>query len=596
MSARPRTAQEFIHWLEAGKGARWVLLGALIFCGFALSIRVAWMQFHGATSEATLAQADMARQIATGGGFTTEVIYPQAVEYLKARGIHFDAATPYPEVYQAPLYPMVVAAPMWIFIHIWPKALFATAPAPPYGYAADYFLLAVNLLLFWVAIWLVFDLAKRLFGAPSGWLAALALFVSLPAWQQVVAINGTALMMVLALGAFHAWWRVESAEGPGRTSVPLVVLGALCGALFLTEYSAGALLAVAVWGVARKFGAGGRWRALAFLVGGFALVAGPWIAREIAVTGSPVGLAIQNIALKSGDTTAEPSVVRATLSAKLPGIELNKLGNKALTSIQETLGTRVWSGGAMWFLAFFVTGWLYVFRSGPVNRLRWQFTLSLLILVAAQSIFNSGDSERHVVVWLSPLIIVFGAGFFFVLLGSHPVFASWPRACAAALLILQAAPLVHDALDPHWLHFEYPPYFPQLFQGMRRELYTSDSSGRYGLMADVPAGLAWYGRTRAWAQPATLRDFYEVQVEQPTGELLLTPTTLDRPFFSDLNAQPKLPGFLTAGISRIGEWGEIYGGLLTGSLPHNFPLSAPQKLSENLYVLVNPSLAAPRTR
>jgi hypothetical protein len=115
-------------------------------------------------------------------------------------------------------------------------------------------------------------------------------------------------------------------------------------------------------------------------------------------------------------------------------------------------------------------------------------------------------------------------------------------------------------------------------------------------MADVPAGLAWYGRTRAWAQPATLHDFYEVQVEQPTGELLLTPRTLDRPFFSDLNAKPKLPGFLTASIPRIGEWGEIYGGLLTGSLPRNFPLSAPQKLAENLYVLVNPALAPEQQR
>jgi len=63
-----------------------------------------------------------------------------------------------------------------------------------------------------------------------------------------------------------------------------------------------------------------------------------------------------------------------------------------------------------------------------------------------------------------------------------------------------------------------------------------------------------------------------------------------------LNAQPKIPGFLSAGISRIGEWGEVYGGLLTGSLPRNFPLSAPQKLSENLYVLVNPSLPTGQAR
>jgi hypothetical protein len=216
--------------------------------------------------------------------------------------------------------------------------------------------------------------------------------------------------------------------------------------------------------------------------------------------------------------------------------------------------------------------------------------ISLIALIAAQAVFNPGDSERQAAVWLAPLIIVFGAGFFFVLLGSHPALSAWPRACAASLLLLQSVPLLHDALDPRWLHFQYPPYFPQLLQGMRRQLEASDPSGRYGLMADVPAGLAWYGRTRAWAQPASLHDFYAVQIEQPTGELLLTPKTLDRPFFSDLNARSKANGFLSAAVPRIGEWGEIYGGLLTGSMPRNFPLTAPQKLAENLYVLVNPLL------
>jgi hypothetical protein len=182
--------------------------------------------------------------------------------------------------------------------------------------------------------------------------------------------------------------------------------------------------------------------------------------------------------------------------------------------------------------------------------------------------------------------MVFGAGFFFVLLSSHPALSAWPRACAAALLILQSLPLVHDALDPHYLHFQYPPYFPGLLQGMRHQLEASDASGRYGLMADVPAGLAWYGRTRAYA----------VQIEQVTGELLLTPKTLDRPFFSDLNARPKAPGFLSASVPRIGQWGEVYGGLLTGTMPRDFPLSLPQKLAENLYVLINPSLPAARAR
>ena len=591
MSARPRTTQELIHWLEMGGGRRWVLIGALGFCGLALSLVVSWRQFHGAASEATLVQADMGSQLAGGQGFTTRVNYPQAAAYLGTRGVRFDPAVPYPEVYQAPLYPLVIAGALRLLPHALRETLFGAVPAPPYGFGADYLLLGLNLVLFWLAIGLAFDLGRRLFGAPSGWLAGFALFLSVPAWQQVVAVNGTALMMVLALGAFHAWWRAESAEDPKAAAAALAALGALCGALFLTEYSAGALVLVALAGTARRFAGAARWRAVGLVAGGFAVVAAPWVVRNLVVTGLPVALAAQNVALKFGDATAEPSVFRATLSPALPPIELNKLANKVLSTLQETLRSRVWSGGAMWLVAFLAAGWLYVFKSPPVNRLRWLFTASLLVLCASQAAFNSGESERPAVVWLCPLIMVFGAGFFFVLLSSNPVLGSWPRVCAAALLALQALPLAHDALDPHWLHFQYPPYFPQLLQGMRRQLDRSDAAGRYGLMADVPAGLAWYGRTRVWAQPATLRDFYAVQVEQPTGELLLTPRTLDRPFFSDLNAKPKTPGFLTASIPRIGEWGEVYGGLLTGTFPRGFPLSAPRKVTEDLYVLFNASMS-----
>ncbi len=591
MTLRPRTTQELIHWLEVGGGARWILIGALLVGGAAVSLVVSWRQFHGAASEATLVQADLARQIAGGRGFTTNVNYPQEAAFLRERGVRFDAATPYPEVYQAPFYSMVIAAAIRVLPHAVRSALFASAPAPPYGFGADYLLLGLNLLLFGVAIRLAFSLARRLFGAPAGWLSALGIFVSVPIWQQVVAVNGTALMMVLALGAFHAWWRAETAAEPREALLPTAILGVVCGLLFLTEYSAGMLLPVAAYTSMRRFRGVGRWRSLGLLLGGFAVVAGPWVARNIAVTGLPVGLAVQNVALKVGDSTAEPSVVRATLSAKLPQIELNKLSNKILTTLQETLRSRAWSGGAMWFMAFFAAGWLYVFKSEPVNRLRWCFAVSLLVLVSSQATFNSGESERQAVVWLAPLVVVFGSGFFFILLSSNALLGAWPRVCAGALLVLQALPLAHDALDPHWLHFQYPPYFPQLFQGMRRQLDVSDSTGRFGLMADVPAGLAWYGGCRVWAQPATLRDFYSVQVEQPTGELILTPKTLDRPFFSDLNARPKTPGFLTAAIPRIGEWGEVYGGLLTGSFPREFPLSTPRKITEDLCVLFNSSMS-----
>ncbi len=590
MTLRVRTTQELVHWLEMGGGSRWVRLGAVGVLAAVLSCVVSWHQFHGATSEATLAQADLAHQLSSGQGFTTRVNYPQAAAYLRDRGVRFDPARPYPEVYQAPLYAGVASCALRLV----PDRLLYGAPylPPRGGYGADYVLLVLNVGLFWVAAALAYVLARSLFGPPAGWLAAAGLFVSLPLWQQVAAVNGTALMMAVAAGAFLAWWRAESAEDLRSAAWPLAVLGALSGTLFLCEYSSGVLVVVVAAAAAARY----RWRGAAIVLGCFALVAGPWVARNLAVTGLPVGLAVQNVALKAGDATAEPSVVRATYSAALPHLDLTKLANKVLTQLQETLRSRVWSGGAMWFTAFFAAGWLYVFRSAPVNRLRWLFALSLAVLVLSQAAFNSGESERQAVVWLAPLVIVFGAGFFFVLLSSNPVLGSWPRACALALLLVQSLPLVHDVLDPNWLHFQYPPYFPGLLHTMPRVLGTSAAGSRYGLMADVPAGLAWYGDTRAWAQPATLHDFYAVQVEQPTGGLLLTPKTLDRPFFSDLNAKSKPQDFLSVRAPRIGEWGEVYGGLLTGTLPREFPLSAPQRFADNLYLLINPALPSPKDR
>lgn len=590
--------QEFIHWLEAGAGARWVALGAMLAGTVALSLLIARKQFHGPTSEATLAQADTGRQLARGQGFSTLINHPQSAAFLAARGLRFDPAQPYPELHQAPLYSLLIGGSLRLLPAARREALFSSPPVPPDGFGGDYFLLGLNLALLWLAAWLTYDLGRRLFEGRVGWLSCLALLLSVPIWQQTVAVNGTPLLMVLGLAAFSCWHRVElAAESSAGERAPagwLAGVGASCGLLFLTEYSAGSLGLVALVYAALRFTGRSRAVAIGTVVVGFAVVAGPWVARNLALTGHPVALAAQNVALKFGDPTAEPALVRATLSADLPAIDLKKLGNKTLTSLQENIKSRVWSGGAMWLAAFFVAGWLYAFRVGSTNRLRWVFTAAAAVLLLAQASLNSGESERLVAVWLAPLFIIFGAGFFFVLLGSNATLAAWPRSATTALIIVQALPLAHDALEPRRLHFQYPPYFPALFQGMRQELERRDAMGRFGLMADVPAGVAWYGRARAWTQPPRMRDFYAITIQQPIGELLLTPRTLDRPFFSELNARPMLPGMLSAVPNRFGEWGEVYAGLLTGSMPREFPLGAPQKLAENLYVLLNPALPAAR--
>ncbi len=593
---RPRTAQEFIHWLEVGAGARWILRGAVLAMVIVLSLRVAWVQFHGPASEVVLLQADTGRQLAAGQGFTTLVTYPQTVAFLRQRGVRYDPLQPCPELHQAPLYSIVIAGALRLLPAGPRAALFAHAPVPPDGFAADYFLLALNVLLLWLAAAMTYLLARRLFDARTAVVASLALLVSVAAWQQTVALTGTPLLMVLVLGLFLLLARIEG-DDPAAAAVVspgwLAALGAVGGLLFLTEYSAGALTLVVLGYVAWRFAGRARWVALAWVAAGFIVVSGPWIARNLSLTGYPVALAVQNVALKAGDLTAEPATQRTLLSGAMPAVDLNKLGNKVLTTLQENLRSRLWSGGGLWLTAFFVAGWLYVFRSPRANRLRWTFTVALGVMLAAQATFNSGESERLAPYWLAPLVMVFGAGFFFVLLGSNATLGAWPRLAATGLLLAQALPLAHDALEPRRLHFNYPPYFPGLFMGMRQELLRRDTSGHYGLMADVPAGVAWYGRQRVWAQPMRMRDFYAITLEQPIAELLLTPRTLDRPFFTELASRPAPPGALQP-PNRFGDWGLIYGGLFTGQLPPEFPLMVPQRLAENLYVLLNPALPPAR--
>jgi hypothetical protein len=308
------------------------------------------------------------------------------------------------------------------------------------------------------------------------------------------------------------------------------------------------------------------------------------------VAGHPLGLAWQNLALKAGDPQAEPAAQRNLATTESPGLDLNKLGNKGLTGMELNLRERLWSGGGLMLTAFFVAGLVYRFRRGPVDRVRWGFGGVLLVLLAVQPFFGSGESVRLPAYYLAPLVIVFGSGFFFVLVDSQPQLTVHWRWAVAALLLLQGLPLARDFLEPKKIHFHYPPYYPNLFMELRRDMdsrFLPDT----GVATDVPAGTAWYGQMRVWSKPERLRDLSRIIIDQNIGALLLTPVTLDQPFFTELAARE---GDVIT-LTDAGGWGAVYSGLVTRKFPANFPLNLPpQKLTENMVLLVNPQTVSAR--
>lgn len=582
-----KTSQELIHWLEQGTGAGWLRRAALLVAALALTITYSWKQFHGLPNEFVMQQGDLARQIARGEGFTTLVNYPQTYAVMKARGMPFAEKKIYPELHHAPLYALTMAA----MFKVLPNSIWDHKPEPPNGWLPDYFVLGLNLVLFWVAVWLVWRLAMKLFDERVAWLATLATVLSVSLWQQTVAINGTPLFLVLMLALFNLLAGLE--EGAAEWPVldrPLLLraagLGAIGALLFLTEYSAGLVALVLGGYLVWRVRSAARWPALGVFAGAFLLLATPWIWRNVDVAGHPLGLAWQNLALKAGDTTAEPSTQRNLATTEAPALDIKKLGNKGLTGMETNLKERLWSGGGMMFTAFFVAGLIYQFRHGPTNRLRWFFTAVLLVLLVAQPFLNSGESPRLPAIYLAPLIIVFGAGFFFVLVDSQAAFTLHWKWAVAGVLLLQGIPISRDTAQPRKVHFYYPPYYPNLFMELKKDMQNRFLPGT-AAATDVPAGTAWYGQLRVWSKPEKLRDFYEITVEQNIGALLLTPVTLDRPFFTELAAR----GEDTIRLTDAGGWGGVYSGLVTRRMPRDFPLGMPpQRLTENMVLLVNPTM------
>jgi len=584
--------QSFVHWLEAGSGSNWLRLAAGLAALLLFSLVLAWRQFSGPSTEAVLEQADIARQLASGEGFTTLVNHPQTVVLLKERGIPFDAAQPLPALHHAPLYPLLLALPLWLMPEAWRNALFDHVPSAPDGFGGDYFLLAFNLLLLWLAAAQCYFLARALFGGRAGTLAALSLLFSAGIWLDTLALNGSLLPALLLLATFQLLLRLDAEEAPARFWSTLAGLGVLSGLLFLTDYSCGAVLPVLLVYLGFRFK--GRLRAwvLGLVILIFAAVCTPWLLRNASLSGNLLGFSAQEIAFKAGDPTAEPAVWRSSFTTLQPSVDASKLLNKILTRVQSGLASELWSGSAQLLLAFFLTGLLYRFRGIAAEGLRWLVVATLAVLLLVYSACDSGEPGRSPMVYLGPLLIVFGSGFFLVLVESNPWLRTWPRLAIAGLLFLQATPLLQDLFEPRRIHFHYPPYFPSLFTGLKQELSARNASSRYGIMSDIPAGVAWYARQRAWSQPARLWDFYAINLEQPIGQLLLSPRVLDRPFFTELSGKRVLPVSLAAENPKLGDWGQVYQGLLTRRFPQNFPLVTVQRLTDNLYLLVDPSLAS----
>lgn len=433
--------------------------------------------------------AQVARHVAEGDGFTTSFLRP----FSLGRGA---TAAGQPDQYNAPLYPLVLAVALNL------------------AGANDRTVAIVSTVFGLLTAVLAFVLASRLLGYAAGALAAL--LVSLHAGLLAASVSGMNVTMV-AFMVVLLFLLIARHRGTARWSV---LCGAACALAYLTDYSVLPLLVPAMALVALRSRAQRPHHVVAVVVG-FAVVAGPWMARDWAVAGGPLSTPRAH-ALAAYSGTYPSSVLyrtpEAPANAPLPFLRSHP--REVMKKLVLNAGAAESRVAGMLELVLLVLLGLALFvdlGSPTANRLKWGALAAGALLVANLAI---GEPRFDVLYALVGVVAALGAVAFVAALRARQVGPGAQVVAATVLLCLSAFPVALSLLPgarpgkPDRASLEY------LRNALPREAVV---------VTDTPWAVAWYAeRTAVWL-PQEAPPTRDEQIDTPLGTVA---DTTRRPEFA----------------------------------------------------------------
>lgn len=537
--------QEWIHKFTEGSGNRFLQLVLVLFAMVGLTVWYDAAAFKNFSTLEGMDAAQVARNVAEGQGFSTQLVRPFSMHLIQRHRKDGDALLngAHPDLANAPLYPLLLAGALKANPLGWPDIRPEANPGPQFSiYAPDLWIAMVNQGLFFVAVWMVFRLGRRLFDDAVAWVSAAVFAGADLFWRFSVSGQSTMLLVVIFLVLMEVLARIEpeTKEGATRSGKWLLGMAALAGALAglagLTRYG----FAFVIFPVGLFLGSLATPKRLA-LAGGaaaaFVVVMGPWVARNFLVSGTPFGTAGYAV-VQNTDLFQEFQLERS-LHPDLSLLNGGMLWHKMLVGIREILEKDLPRLGGSWVSAFFLVGLMVPFRRTVLLRLRTFLVVSLGLLIVVQALGRTGLSAEsgevtteNLLVVLAPAVFLFGVSLFFVLLEQFGLALPALRMIAVGVFVAVAsAPLIFSLLMPGGSRLAYPPYYPPYIQE-KSEWLAEDAL----VMSDVPWAVAWYGhRQSVWLslkfrEEPTIRlrnDFAAMnQNGKPIRGLYLSPRTL----------------------------------------------------------------------
>jgi hypothetical protein len=481
--------------------------------------------FKGLNSPQAMEQAQIAREIARGNGFTTKVIRP--VAYYQAETA---AKAPVPlklfqDTYHSPLNPLLNAAVLKLVgaddSESWQMAL------GEYVFPLDRVIATVSTLFFLMAIGVNYLLISRIFDAKIAGVCAILMLFCQTFWNY--SLSGLPQMLMLLLfscGLYFVYRAVEAATEGRIAMMPAIIAGIFFTLLALTHWmtvwiALGYIIFAAV--AFRPRGVVGV-SILVLLIVPAAFV----MVRNAGITGSPFGTAF--LTLYNGLGNGSETVVMRNMDLEANPLVLDGLMAKILrTTLLQATDIVPLLAGIIVAPVFFLS-LLHPFKRASIATFRWAILLMWVTTAFGLAIFGVtteplDPNQLHLL--FAPLMTAYGLAFVSILWSRLDFVMATPMlrnvhhiviVMVCALPLILALPMqvrigmqARDRGVPHW-----PPYFAPALNSTESGLkgWVTD---KQVVFSDQPWAVAWYAdRISIWLPPT--RDGF-IKLENTAAEL-----------------------------------------------------------------------------
>lgn len=491
--------------------------------------------FRGLNSPQAMDQAQIAREIARGNGFTTKYIRP--IAYQQAKDHKSGATVPFigfQDTYNSPLNPLLNAAVLKLIggddSEKWKMGQLEMV------FPLDRVIATVSTLCFLISIGVSYLLISRIFDAKIAGVTAILMLLSETFWDYALSGLPQMLMLLLFSCAIYFVYRAVEDASEGRVPfAPAILAGVFFTLLALTNFltvwiALGYIIFAAV--ALKPRGVVGA-TVLVTLLAGMTFV----LIRNFGISGTPFGTAFLN--LYNGIGGGNEDFVMRTRGLDLPPL----IGGGILSSIVRTTLLQTTSiipflGGIIVAPLFFIS-LMHPFKRPSIANFRWAILIMFGVSAFGLSIYGVSTqkldpNQTHLL--FAPIMTAYGLAFLSIIWSKLPAVISVPMlrnvhhiaiiAICGLPLLISLPQKVHLGMDrkdrggiPQW-----PPYYaPALNLGLKN--WLTDKQICY---SDQPWAVAWYADSISVWLPPTRADFLAIEsiaadLGTPVSGILISP-------------------------------------------------------------------------